>query len=250
MEESDKKCFVITPIGPANSSIRRKVDGLIDEVIEPVMKELKYKVEVSHRISESGTMTAAIIQRVYQSDLVIANLTGNNPNVMYEVALRHAAGKAIIHIAEDVSALPFDVNDQRTIQYTDDMSGAKELKQKLYEMVRNINLAVTVSNPIMDALTKQNLVNIPQEKSLELSDALLAIKSELSDLKKQVSYFQNKNGFSLWEPTSSTLCGTWGCTGNASASSCGGRVEPFGKKIVQTATERLEHCENRNRDFD
>ena len=126
MEESDKKCFVITPIGPANSSIRRKVDGLIDEVIEPVMKELKYKVEVSHRISESGTMTAAIIQRVYQSDLVIANLTGNNPNVMYEVALRHAAGKAIIHIAEDVSALPFDVNDQRTIQYTDDMSGAKE----------------------------------------------------------------------------------------------------------------------------
>lgn len=41
MEESDKKCFVITPIGPANSSIRRKVDGLIDEVIEPVMKELK-----------------------------------------------------------------------------------------------------------------------------------------------------------------------------------------------------------------
>lgn len=199
---TNKICFVITPIGPANSSIRRKVDGLIDEVIEPVMKKLGYKVEVSHRISESGTMTAAIIQRVYNSDLVIANLTGNNPNVMYEVALRHASGKAIIHIAEDVNDLPFDVNDQRTIQYEDDMCGAKDLKQKLKEMVETLDFGASVSNPITDALTEHNIVNIPQEQSVELSYALSEIKSEISDLKKNLPYFSNINNHSLWGATS------------------------------------------------
>ena len=73
------------------------------------MKEAGYKVEVSHRITVSGTMTATIIRKVYECDLAIANLTGNNPNVMYEIGLRHAAAKPIIHITEDVKDLAFDV---------------------------------------------------------------------------------------------------------------------------------------------
>lgn len=221
-ENTNKNCFVITPIGPANSSIRRKVDGLIDEVIEPVMKKLGYQVEVSHRISESGTMTPTIIKRVYNSDLVIANLTGNNPNVMYEVALRHASGKAIIHIAEDVNGLPFDVNDQRTIQYEDDMCGAKELKQKLEEMVESLDFKIPVSNPITDALTEHNIVNVPQEKSIELSAALSEIRSELSDLKKNNPYISYMNNYSLWGAASRY----GGCSGNSSTFSVGGTVEP------------------------
>lgn len=185
-ENTNKKCFVITPIGPANSSIRRKIDGLIDEVIEPVMKELGYEVEVSHRISESGTMTAAIINRVYNSDLVIANLTGNNPNVMYEVALRHASAKPIIHITENVAELPFDVNDQRTIQYADDMFGAMELKETLKKMVMGIDFSILSNNPVTDALGKRDVVNVPQEQKVDLADMLSGIMNELNEVKMEI----------------------------------------------------------------
>ena len=190
MEKSvdNKKCFVITPIGPVGSSIRRKVDGLIDEVIIPVMEAEQYDVEVSHRINDSGTMTSAIIERVYNSDLVLANRTGNNPNVMYEVALRHASAKPIIHITENVSELPFDINDQRTIEYTDDMSGALDLKDKLRIMVRNIDYTILASNPVTDALTKKNLVNIPQEKSVEITDMLMDMKNDIiNSLKREIT---------------------------------------------------------------
>ncbi len=185
-ENTNKKCFVITPIGPANSPIRRKIDGLIDEVIEPVMKELGYEVEVSHRISESGTMTAAIIKRVYNSDLVIANLTGNNPNVMYEVALRHASAKPIIHITENVAELPFDVNDQRTIQYADDMFGAMELKETLKKMVKSIDFDILSNNPVTDALGRRDVVNVPQEQKVDLADMLSGIMSELNEVKMEI----------------------------------------------------------------
>lgn len=185
-ENTNKKCFVITPIGPANSPIRRKIDGLIDEVIEPVMKELGYEVEVSHRISESGTMTATIIKRVYNSDLVIANLTGNNPNVMYEVALRHASAKPIIHITENVAELPFDVNDQRTIQYADDMFGAMELKETLKKMVKSIDFDTLSNNPVTDALGRRDVVNVPQEQKVDLADMLSGIMSELNEVKMEI----------------------------------------------------------------
>lgn len=185
-KNTNKKCFVITPIGPANSPIRRKIDGLIDEVIEPVMKELGYEVEVSHRISESGTMTAAIINRVYNSDLVIANLTGNNPNVMYEVALRHASAKPIIHITENVAELPFDVNDQRTIQYADDMFGAMELKETLKKMAKSIDFGILSNNPVTDALGKRDVVNVPQEQKVDLADVLSGIMNELNEVKMEI----------------------------------------------------------------
>lgn len=48
--DGDKRkiCFVITPIGPDNSPVRRHIDGVINEAIIPVLDELKFKVEVSH----------------------------------------------------------------------------------------------------------------------------------------------------------------------------------------------------------
>lgn len=182
-----KKCFVITPIGPVGSPIRRKVDGLIDEVIQPVMKELGYKVQVSHRINDNGTMTPTIIKNVYNCDLAIANLTGNNPNVMYEVALRHASAKPIIHITENVSDLPFDINDQRTIEYSDDMSGALELKEKLKRMVESIDFSLPVSNPVTDALEKKDIVNIPQETTVDFTEILSDIQSEIKYIKRELN---------------------------------------------------------------
>lgn len=185
--QDKKSCFVITPIGAVGTMIRRKIDGLLDEVIEPILNELGYEAIVSHRINESGTMTAAIIQNVYNCDLVIANLTGNNPNVMYEVALRHASAKPIIHIAENVSELPFDINDQRTIEYTDDMSGAQELKGKLRVMIEGICYDGPVSNPVTEALKKHDLINIPKESQVEISELLGSMQGEIKELKREVA---------------------------------------------------------------
>lgn len=193
---NDKKtCFIITPIGSTGSAIRRKTDGIIEEVIEPILDELGYKIVVSHRIDESGSVTNAIIRGVYESDLVIANLTGNNPNVMYEVALRHASAKPIIHIAENVTDLPFDINDQRTIEYTDDMAGACKLKDDLKKQIQNIRYDEIVENPVTHALEKKNLVNIPETASKDLSDMLYQMLDNVKQIKnemKVVKEFKNE----------------------------------------------------------
>lgn len=187
MEKKERTCFIITPIGECGSAIRRKIDGLIDEVITPVLDEFGFEIAVSHRINESGSVTNSIIRNIYESDLVIANLTNNNPNVMYEVAIRHASAKPIIHITENIATLPFDINDQRTIEYVDDIAGAIKLKNDLRSMIEGVDYENLSANPITDALEKKNLINIPKERSQDLGEMIFQLQDDMKSLKRSVA---------------------------------------------------------------
>ena len=133
-----EKCFIITPIGDENSEIRRHIEGIIDAVIKPALEEW-YEIEVAHRISTPGSITKQIIEAIYNSKLVIANLTNCNPNVMYELALRHGIGKPVIMIAVEGTKLPSDIMMQRTIFYRNDAMGVLKLRVDLRDTASKID---------------------------------------------------------------------------------------------------------------
>lgn len=178
-----KKCFIITPIGDENSSIRRHIDGVINSAIDPVLKKFNYELKVSHQSVNSGSIKGEIIRDIYEADLVIANLTYQNPNVMYEVAIRHCAGKPIIHIAEDINLIPFDINDHRTFPYVNDMEGVRTLKEVLSEVIEDIesNLG-KISNPIIDNIGKTIITEPP-----EVSTSYESVLTEMFDIVKSMN---------------------------------------------------------------
>lgn len=145
-----KTCFVVTPIGPNDSSTRRAADGLVHAVIRPVLEEKGYVVEVAHEIDTLGSITQQVVERVLNADLVVANLTDLNPNVMYELAIRHCVAKPVIVMAESSTKLPFDVAAERTISYANDMSGVVELKHKLQHKIDFVmsNVDANIDNPV------------------------------------------------------------------------------------------------------
>ena len=140
MNRTDKKCFIITPIGNTDSEIFRKTKGVIDSVIKPVLQEHGFSdIKPAYEITEQGTIGNQIISRIIGDDLVVANLTGNNPNVMYELAIRHITAKPIVTICENGTILPFDIKDSRTIFYKNDMYGVTELRNAFESFVANID---------------------------------------------------------------------------------------------------------------
>ena len=110
-----KKCFVIAPIKEENSHERNKINDLIENYFKKILAE--YDVEISHQISMIGRITTQVITKIFQSDLIIADLTNINGNVMYELGVADTLQKPVIVICENTTPLPFDKYDQRTIMY-------------------------------------------------------------------------------------------------------------------------------------
>ena len=68
-----------------------------------------------------------ILKQILSSRLVIANITGRNPNVMYELGICHAIGKPVLLISESEFDIPFDISSTRILIY----KNSGELRKKL-----------------------------------------------------------------------------------------------------------------------
>lgn len=147
-DSTNKTCFIITPIGEEYSKTRKKSEGLIDAVIKPVLDELNYQAVASHEIATPGSIPQQVIKHLLEDMLVIANLTELNPNVMYELAVRHAARLPVVMVIENGTGLPFDVAAERTLFYDDDMAGVEDLKPRLKKSIIEAIKEEKPDNPI------------------------------------------------------------------------------------------------------
>lgn len=127
---SKKSCFVISPIGEDGSAERRRADNVFKYVIKPAVSD--YEVVRADQIADPGIISEQIVGRIQNDDLVIADLTGGNPNVFYELAVRHAVGKPTIQIIEKGERIPFDVVGMRTIAVNhQDLESVDECKKAI-----------------------------------------------------------------------------------------------------------------------
>jgi hypothetical protein len=109
-------CFVISRIGPDGSDLRKDADKVLKHVITKALDK-RYRVERADDIAKPGLITAQIVECLLTAPLVVADLTGGNANVYYELAIRHAANKPVIHIIALGEDAPFDVKDMRFVRY-------------------------------------------------------------------------------------------------------------------------------------
>lgn len=110
-----KICFYITPIGEDGSENRRHSDLFLSSLIEPALSSFGLDVVRADQIAQPGMITAQVLEHILRAKLVVADLSYHNPNVFYEMALRHATKLPIIQICRRADRLPFDVNQVRTV---------------------------------------------------------------------------------------------------------------------------------------
>lgn len=135
----NKTCFVIMPIGDqkcedktiiTTSELRSKYDNLIKEAISNARPNLT--IIRSDDIASPGTITLNILDQLMNSDYVVADITYPNPNVFYELGIRHTCRCGTILIREKKNVdVPFDISHSRYIVYEDSTAGLKKLSEEL-----------------------------------------------------------------------------------------------------------------------
>lgn len=184
-----KKCFIVTPIGADNSSTRRAADGLISSVIKPVLAELGFDTYVAHEIATPGSISRQVIEHVLYDELVIANLTELNPNVMYELAVRHCAGLPVVVLAEQGTKLPFDISDERTVFFFNDMHGAVDLSPRLSKAIELACAEAEPDNPVYRVSQSKVMREIAQADDAQtyLIRKLDYIESSINELRQRTT---------------------------------------------------------------
>ncbi len=135
-------CFVIGPIGsrlaPSGTEGRVRYENaaqMWENVFEPACEKFGMQPLRADKLAEPGEITEQIFALLRDSDVVIADLTGGNANVMYELGLRHTRHKLTIQVGE-YERLPFDVNTIRTIQFRRSEAGLIDARENLIETLR------------------------------------------------------------------------------------------------------------------
>lgn len=184
----EKTCFVIAPIGAEDTDIRRHSDQVLRHIIKPATELLGYATTRADEMAEPGTIPTQVIQRLVDDDLVVADLTGHNPNVFYELALRHTLRKPIVQLIRKGEKIPFDVAQNRTIEF--DLRDPDNVADSKNSLVRQIEACERrpddIDSPISIAIDIQSLrrSDNPLEASYgEITESLYEIKQMIGELR-------------------------------------------------------------------
>lgn len=134
---SSVKAFVIGPIGdkdaedgsPSRQAYEEGIE-VFEEVISPACKGYGLEPIRADMMSSAGEIPEQIFRLLRDCPVVIADLSGANPNVMYELGLRHTTGKVTIQIGEK-ERLPFDLSSIRTIMFKRTSAGLVQARKDL-----------------------------------------------------------------------------------------------------------------------
>lgn len=135
MENASMKCFVLSPIGEDDSPERTAADKVLRHLIKKGLGD-GYLVERADDNTNPGAITPQIVASILAADLIVADLSGFNANVFYELAIAHGFGKPTVHIQRKGERPPFDVKDMRIVRYDMDPDELEKAQKLLKEYAK------------------------------------------------------------------------------------------------------------------
>ncbi len=132
------RCFVAMPYGP------RWFQRVRDSIMQVAVVQ-KYDFDIAKDIAKPGGIMLQVWNSLRSAQVVVADLTGLNPNVLYEVGVAHSLGKEVILITQNPKKLPFDVKGMRWIGYK--LANLGELKRQLGDSLADVGKELALPKP-------------------------------------------------------------------------------------------------------
>ncbi len=188
--ENIMNIFVIMPFDSEFNLIYRHL------IKKPLEAHGDYEVSRADDNPDSQNLLEEIIQGIANADLIIADLTGHNSNVYYELGIAHASGKNTIQIVQSISDIQFNLTSYNTERYEVQSDGSSDLVSKLLAIIEKPNYKF--KNPVTDYSVSERTqsVNVPdtldesgesiQEGSHDTDYGILDARADAHDAMEEI----------------------------------------------------------------
>ena len=125
MTEVKNKCFVIMPISDTDGYKRGHWQDVYNHLIKPAVEKAGYIPERADEIRSANLIAVDIIKRICEYPMAVCDLSSCNPNVFYELGIRHSMKLPVVLIKDTKTNNPFDIKDIRYVEYDEGLSVAE-----------------------------------------------------------------------------------------------------------------------------
>lgn len=151
MPENEKTAFVIMPFDA-------ELNDVYSELLLPVLRDVGFFVRRADDIFSHQNILRDIVQSIAEADLVVADLTGLNPNVFYELGVAHGLRKRVILLTQNIDEVPFDLRSYRIIHYQTHFARVEQARHLLRETAQGaFDRAIEFGSPVTDFLRSSGL---------------------------------------------------------------------------------------------
>lgn len=169
-------------------------DAIYERLIGPALRDAGYEVERADSDLAQHNVMRGIVERIARADLIVAELTSRNPNVLYELGLAHGLGRPTVLIAQDIDEIPFDLRTYRAHAYSTRFDEIQELGDALRRIgEEHARGNVVFGSPVSDFLVprEQGLVDrVTGEESASEDDAPGGFIDRLVEIQHAADAFQ------------------------------------------------------------
>jgi hypothetical protein len=185
-----KTCGIVRPIAAMEGyTAEHWVE--VHNIITEAVKEAGYKARLVSESDAAGIIVGSIINNIYNDDIVICDVSGRNPNVMFELGMRVAFEKPVIIVVDDATPFSFDISHIKHIIYPKTLRfyNVIEFKTRISAAIPATIEASTASNGRSGYLQQFGPIKITELSERQISGVDIA--SSLEDIKRSLRIMED-----------------------------------------------------------
>jgi hypothetical protein len=194
--EEPKKlpCGIVMPISAIDSCTESHWEEVL-EILTDAIQHAGFDGNLVSNADEVGIIHKRIIQNLYDNPVVVCDVSGKNPNVMFELGLRLAFDKPTLIVKDDKTAISFDTSGIEHLEYPRDLRFSRivEFKRKLSEKIAATHKKATSDRSYTTFLKQFGEFTVAKLDKKEVSgqeyilDELRALRSLISSLPRELT---------------------------------------------------------------
>jgi hypothetical protein len=184
------RAFIIQQIGVKESAERRRADETYGYIIAPAVRSAGLEPYRADLDLSPGAITTKMLSELLSARIIIADLTGRNPNVFYELGIAHSFARPLISIADSSRTLPFDAKDERIIELGDyPSSGLTYVQGETAKAALQESLALILSD---NYVPPSPLREVAANRSVDELAPENPIAAELTQMREALDEIRNR----------------------------------------------------------